>query len=74
MAKMTKDACRGCYNDDYNRGLGGAKECWSFEEAELILRKRVHINDTPPWKQKPQMYPSCYRVPKYVFVKPDQEH
>ncbi len=71
---MDKKHCEGCYNNDYNHGLGGAKECWSLKEAKLIKRKRVHINQVPPWTQEAALYPNCYRVPQYVFVGENQEH
>jgi len=35
---MNKKHCKGCYCDDYNHGLGGAQECWSFKNARLIMR------------------------------------
>lgn len=28
--------CRGCYNDDYNHGLGGQTQCWHFEGARVV--------------------------------------
>ena len=71
--KMGKEYCRGCYNDDYNHGLGGAKECWSFADAKLKMRKIVHINQVPPWTQKPQLLPSCYTMQKHVIVDGDRE-
>ena len=75
MEKETKKKhCLGCYNDDYNRGLGGAKECWSLERAKFKMRKRVHINHVPPWKQKPTMMLSCYTESKYVFIDGDREY
>lgn len=70
---MDKKHCAGCYNEEYNYGLGGAKQCWSLESAELVMRKRVHVDQLPPWKQKAKKYPSCYRQQRYVFVGPDQE-
>jgi len=69
---MDKSRCRGCYNDEYNHGLGGAKECWSLKTAKLIMRKEVHVDQVPPWNQKAQMFPSCYRRSRYVYVQPDQ--
>lgn len=61
--------CKGCYNEDYNRGLGGAKQCWNAEDMTVVQRKRVHINDVPPWTHQPvSLLPVCYRVPKFVFV------
>lgn len=70
---MSKDKCAGCYNDDYNRGLGGAKECWSLATAVVTLRRRVGMNDVPPWKAKPERLPNCYQQRGYIFVKPDRE-
>ena len=69
---ITKANCKGCYNEVYNQGLGGAKECWSFATAELIMRKEVHIDQRPPWNQEAKLLPSCYRKERYVYVKPDQ--
>lgn len=66
---MTKDRCRGCYFDDYNHGLGGATECWHFKDAKVILRKRVHVDERPPWKAKPELLPHCYTQRRFVFVK-----
>lgn len=73
---MTKEEnkkhCSGCYNDDYNHGLGGAKECFYLNSAELKLRKQVHINQVPPWNQEPKEMLSCYRKYQYVFVDGDR--
>lgn len=71
---MTKKNCIGCYNDDYNHGLGGAKECWMFKDAKVIWRKEVPIDQRPPWTQKPKRLPNCYTKRRYVYVKPDQTH
>lgn len=69
---MNKSRCAGCRNDFYNGNNNlGVKECWSLATAVVILRKAVHINQTPPWNQKAEMYPSCYEMPQHVFVKPD---
>ena len=69
---MKKEDCIGCYNNDYNHELGGAKECWSFDSAKLEMRKEVHIDQRPPWNQKAKRFPSCYRKQRYVYVRPDQ--
>jgi hypothetical protein len=68
---MTKQRCVGCYNDDYNHGHGGAKECWSFATARLVLRRRVHRDELPPWTAKPEVLPSCYTQREYQFVSPE---
>lgn len=66
--KIKKENCNGCYNDVYNHGCGGAKECWMFKDAKLIKRKMVHINQMPPFNQPARLFPSCYRMPQYVFM------
>jgi len=70
---MDKLHCVGCYCNDYNHGLGSAKECWSFESAKLIFRKEVPIDQRPPWIQAAKQFPNCYRRTGYVYVGPDQE-
>lgn len=70
---LKKKACAGCYNDDYNRGLGGAKECWSLDTMYVTLRRRVHRDEVPPWRAAPEALPSCYQQRGYIFVKPTQE-
>jgi len=71
---MDKRNCVGCYFNDYNHGLGGATECWSFKTAKLVWRKKVHIDQKPPWKQKAVRVPNCYTQQRYVYVGPDQEY
>lgn len=41
MSAKSKSMCAGCYCDDYNHGLGGAKECWSFKSARVVIRFRI---------------------------------
>ncbi len=65
---MKKSNCIGCYNNVYNEGLGGAKECWSFEKAKIIWRKEVHIDQIPPYKQPFKRFPSCYRKQRYAYI------
>lgn len=70
---MTKDKCAGCDDNFYNgNNPYDIKECWSLKTAKLIMRKRVHVDQIPPWNQKAQKYPNCYRQRGYVFVRPDQ--
>ena len=69
--KDKKQYCEGCYNNIYNGGM--AKECWNLKDAKVMKRKRVHINDVPPWEHQPVATTlSCFRVSKFVFVKPEQ--
>lgn len=73
LAPIGKTDCEGCYNDDYNRGLGGAKECWNFKGARILMRRRVGMNEVPPWTRTPELLPSCYRKTGYIFVGPETE-
>ena len=56
---MNKQHCNGCYNEFYNNRKQG--DCWSLESAKLIMRKEVHIDQIPPWTQKAEKFPNCYR-------------
>lgn len=69
---MDKSKCNGCYNNDYNFGLGGSKECWSFKDAKLIKRLKIHVDMQPPYdKKSAKKYPNCYTEKRYVFVNPE---
>jgi len=63
--------CAGCYNNDYNHGLGGATECWALKSMKLIKRKAVHVDQVPPWNQKAKLTPSCHRKPHHIYVGPN---
>lgn len=65
--------CAGCEQNFYN-GFNpyGVKECWSLKSMRLILRKRVHVSQAPPWNQKAEKFPRCYQVKGYVFVGKNQ--
>lgn len=72
MPKKSKSMCSGCYNDDYNHGLGGAKECWSYTSAEVIKRIAIPVNMPPPYDRKnakPML--SCFRKQRWVHVTPE---
>jgi len=59
--------CEGCYNDIYNTG----GECWYLKEAKVVDKKKIHINDRPPWdSQEIVRVNDCYRKPKFGFVNP----
>lgn len=71
---MNTSKCAGCSEDFYNgKNPYDVKECWHLKDAKVILRRRVGINDVPPWKRKPERLPSCYRERGYVFVGPKVE-
>ena len=67
--------CAGCRNDFYNgRQNVTGNTCWSLAEAKLIMRKEVHINQVPPWKQAARQLPDCYSKPQFVYVSADREN
>ena len=79
MPKLSKTEklrhCIGCHCDFYNgNNPYNIKECWSLEDAELVMKKQVHINQVPPWKQAPIKVLNCYRRDGYVFVDPKAEY
>ena len=73
MSKPTKQDCRGCYNDVYNHGCGGAQECWSFKDTTMVKRLDVPVHMRPPYTSlKPMSRPSCYKAQGYVRVDPEK--
>lgn len=73
-AKETEKAkrCRGCYNDDYNHGLGGATVCWSLASAKLITNVEVHIDKRPPYlTEEPTRRFRCYRRQEFAYLAPE---
>ena len=70
-----KNNCIGCENNFYNgNNPYGVKECWSFKTAKMVMKKKVSINQAPPWKQKPYKVFSCYHQKGYVFIEGDREN
>lgn len=80
MPKLSKEEkrklyCSGCEQNFYNgNNPYGIKECWFLKSAEVVMRKKVHVNQVPPWKQKPIKTLSCYQQKRYVMVGPKQEY
>ena len=58
--------CSGCYENIYNGQ--NAKECWSLKSAKLVMKKKVGINDVPPWNHIPIKCLSCYHETGYVMI------
>lgn len=72
---ITKNDCLGCEDDLYNdKNNLNVKECWLFSKAFMTLKKKVSVDQIPPWEQKPIRVPSCYHVKRYVFVEKDTTH
>ena len=78
MAKSKADKlkmCIGCKDNFYNGNNPlGVKECWCLPKAKVVMKKKVHINHVPPWKQAPIKVLSCRHEKGYVFVGPNQEY
>lgn len=71
---MDKKHCVGCRDNFYNGNNNlGISECWLLKTAKLIKRKRVHMDEVPPWKAKPETLPNCYNESGYIFVAPERE-
>lgn len=69
---MDVKCCEGCRNDFYNgNNPHGVKECWSLKTAKPVQRVRVHLDQRPPWTQKPVWVPDCYNEDRYIYVDPD---
>lgn len=71
--EIRKSDCSGCRNDFYNdHNPLGVKECWSFKDAKLEKRILIHVDRVPPYKgEKPTLRPTCYKMDRYVTVKPE---
>ena len=70
---MNKKHCGGCYNDDYNHGLGGAKECFHFDPKKKLIRVyEIHVDQPPPFrKNQITKRPPCFRMQRWAHVKPE---
>jgi len=62
--------CTGCEDNFYNGNNSvNVKECWSLKSAKVVKKKKVGINDTPPWKHQPVVTTlSCFHCKGYVFL------
>ena len=70
--KKERSLCSGCYHEEYWHGLGGAKECWSFESAEVIKLISIPVDRPPPYgKDTAEWRMSCYNRKRMVYVKPE---
>ena len=70
---MDKKHCSGCSDNFYNQGNNSQSgECWQLESAKRIMRKVVHIDQVPPWNQKAEKLPDCYRKSRHVIVAADR--
>ncbi len=68
---MDNKYCQGCEDDFYNgHNDFGIKECAHLKKARLVMKKKIPLNQRPPWLQKPIKVPSCFRQKGYVFWDP----
>ena len=58
--------CVGCYENIYNGQ--NAKECWNLKSAKLVMKKKVGIDDVPPWNHIPIKCLSCYHETGFVMI------
>lgn len=67
-------ACAGCRDDFYNdHNPLGVKRCWLVDGAKIVLRRRVGMDERPPWKREPEPLPNCYNQSGFIFVEPTRE-
>ena len=61
--------CVGCYENIYNgNNTVGVKECWNLKSAKLVMKKKVGIDDEPPWNHTPIKCLSCYHETGFVMI------
>ena len=64
--------CSGCEDNFYNgNNPHDIQECWNLRDAEVVWRKKIHVDQRPPWPQKPVRVLDCYRQKGYVFWRKD---
>ncbi len=67
--KDKKKYCEGCNDDFYNnKNPLGVEECWHLESAKLVLKRKVGLNEVPPWNSKPIKVLDCFRQKGFIFV------
>lgn len=61
--------CYGCEQDFYNgKNSFGVEECWHLADMKIIWRKKVSVEQRPPFPQPYKRYPQCYQQKRYVFI------
>jgi hypothetical protein len=71
MACNKQKYCSGCRNNFYNGNNDlGVSKCWSLANAKVVWRKFVHVDQVPPWNNKPERTLSCHSRPRFVSVDP----
>ena len=71
---MDSKHCHGCYHDFYNgNNPYGILKCWHLKNAKIVWKKKVRLDQYPPWKQKAIRVPDCRHEEGYIFMDPKQE-
>jgi len=71
-AEKKRRYCIGCEDNFYNgNNPYSVEECWSLDNAKVVFRKRVEMDERPPWEAKSKRMLSCYHQKGCIFVKPD---
>ena len=62
--------CAGCEENIYNgNNTVGVKVCWNLEKAKVVKKKKIGIDDEPPWTHQPVVTTlSCFHCKGYVFL------
>ena len=70
--------CSGCRNNRYNfpgtcerPGIDAvvtSKQCWRYDDAVIVKKKRVSTYQVPPYKQKQQPTLDCKQEDGYAYV------
>ena len=62
--------CSGCEDNFYNgNNTVGVTECWNLDTAKVIKKKKVGIEDVPPWNHQPIVTTlSCFHQKGYIFL------
>lgn len=63
--------CSLCHDDYYNSSQTSGSStgiCWCRDDAKVVWRKEVSIDQRPPYTQKARRFPSCYHRPRYGYI------
>lgn len=64
-----KKYCGSCRDNFYNHsGNSTTGECWGLEDAEVVRKKFVHIDQRPPWNQEAELTLNCCNRDRYISV------
>lgn len=67
-----KQKCAGCRDNFYNSSNSTTGECWSLNDAKMVWKKEIPVDQRPPWTQKARRFLSCFRRTRCVYVSPEQ--